>query len=138
MGLRNRDLNLIGASLYICEGTRARIDDKGRKNFSVEFTNKDPRTIKKFIEFLRKIIKAEENRIKAQLFIYPDHSESELIRYWSTLTNIPSSRFTKTIKLRQKNIRYKPNPLGTLKIRYHHKEHFLLIQDIITQIFGKK
>lgn len=138
MSLINRDLNLIGASLYICEGTRARIDNKGRKNFSVEFTNKDPRTIKIFLEFLRKVIKAEEERIKAQLFIYPDHNEEKLILYWSELTKIPIRRFTKTIQLRQKNIRYKPNPLGTLKIRYHHKKHFLVIQDIITQIFGKE
>ncbi len=136
MSLTIQDLEKIGASLYVCEGTRARIDNRGHKNLSVEFTNKDPRTIKLFLDFLRKVIKVEEVRVKAQLFIYPDHDEEKLIHFWSGLTDIPLFRFTKTIKLKQKNIRYKPNPLGTLKIRYHHKRHFLVIQDIIDRIFG--
>lgn len=134
--LNKRELTLIGATLYLCEGTKARIDKRGHKNFSVEFTNIDPNTIKMFLEFLRKVIKIDEKRLKAQLFFYPDHDKDKLIQYWSKLTKIPFIRFTKPIQLQQKNIRYKPNPLGTLKIRYHHKEHFLVIQGIINRIFG--
>lgn len=136
MNLSKGKLALVGAALYLCEGTRARIDNRGHKNFSVEFTNKDPRTIIAFMQFLRKVIKAQENRIKAELFIYPDHDEARLKKYWSGITKIPIGRFGQTIHLRQKNDRYKPNPLGTLKIRYFHKEHFLKIQGIIDSIFG--
>ena len=78
MKLSNKELKLIGATLYLCEGTRGRIDNKGRKNFSVEFTNKDPRAIKIYLQFLRKVVNAIENRIKAQLFVYPDHNEISL------------------------------------------------------------
>ena len=113
-----------------------RIDNRGWKIFAIEFTNKDPRAIKLFLKFLREIIFAEENRIKAELFIYPDHDEPKLVKYWSRITGIPLNRFNKTIRLRQKNPRYKPNPLGTLKIRYSHKKHFLRIQAIISKIFG--
>jgi len=138
MGLSNKNLKLIGASLYLCEGIKARVDNRGQKNFSVEFTNKDPRMIRLFLNFLRKIVKPDEERIKAQLFIYPDHKEEELIEFWSKITKIPFRRFTKTILLRQKNVRYKPNPLGTLKIRCHSKDHFLKIQNMIEEIFGKE
>lgn len=85
--------------------------------------------------FLRRIIKAEESRIKAQLFIYPDHDESHLLNYWSGVTDIPLGRFNQVIRLRQRNSKYKPSPFGTIKIRYTHKEHFLKIQGIINQIF---
>lgn len=137
MRLTKKELSLLGASLYLCEGTKARFAPKNHKIFSVEFTNKDPRTIKVFLEFLRKVIKINEKRLKAQLFYYTDHNKNKLMQFWSQLTDIPLNRFTKPILLKQKNIRYKPNPLGTLKLRYHHKEHFLEIQGIIDKIFGK-
>lgn len=137
MSLTREELALIGASLYICEGTKARPDKRKKgKNFSIELTNKDPRVISIFLEFLRRVVKAEERRIKLELFIYPDHSKRELEEYWSKKTKIPLNRFNKTITLTQKNSRYKPNPLGTAKIRYSHKEHFLRIQGIIENIFG--
>ncbi|MEK7573897.1 MAG: hypothetical protein AAB531_05765 [Patescibacteria group bacterium] len=124
--------------MYICEGTKLRTDNRNRKVHSVEFTNTDPRVIKLFLEFLRKIINAEEQRIKAELFIYPDHDEEGLIEFWSKSTKIPKERFNKTIRLKQKNYKFKPNPLGTFKIRYHHKKHFLRIQDMINESFGEE
>lgn len=132
----NRGIALIGASLYLCEGTRLRTDNRGFKQFAVEFTNKDPRAILLFLKFLRGYVHIQEERLKAQLFIYPDHKEIELLSFWSKSTEIPLSRFNKIIKLKQKNLRFKPNPLGTLKLRYHHKEHFLKISHLIEEIFG--
>ena len=138
MSLSAHDLSIIGASLYLCEGTKSRIDNRGYKQFSVEFTNKDPRAIEIFLDFLRKVIKVDEDRVKAELFIYPDLDGSKLLKYWSSVTKIPIIRFNKTICLPQKNGKFRPNPLGTLKIRYGHKEHFLKIQDIIVKVFGKE
>lgn len=135
--LSSKELSVIGEALYICEGTRKRIDNRGHTIQSVEFTNKDERTIKMFLRFLREVIKADEKRIKAELFIYPDHNESKLMDYWMKITSIPVSRFNKTIRLKQKNVRFKPNPFGTLKIRYCHKEHFLKINGIIETTFGE-
>ncbi len=136
----DKDLALIGSSLYLCEGTKARItkrtNGQKQKIFAIEFTNMDPRVISLFLRFLREVIKADEKRIKAELFIYPDHNELKLKEFWAQYTEIPLHRFNKTIKLRQKNLRFKPNPLGTLKIRYSHKEHFLKVQSIIDQVFG--
>lgn len=136
MKISRKDLILLGAALYVSEGTRARIYKNGKKIFSIEFTNKDPRLIKVFLRFLREIIKAYEERIKAELFIYPEHDEETLVNYWTEVTSIPKERFNKTIRLKQKNIKYIPNPLGTLKIRYHHKEHFHQLQSIIDRVFN--
>ncbi len=136
MVLSKRNLSLLGVSLYICEGTRMRIDNRGQKQYALEFTNKDPRTILVFLRFLREIIKIEEKRLKAQLFIYPDHNPTHLINFWSKLTDIPISRFNKIINLKQKNQKFKPNLLGTLKLRYHHKPHFLLVSKLIDKVFG--
>ncbi|MDO8620997.1 MAG: hypothetical protein Q7R31_01830 [Candidatus Levybacteria bacterium] len=142
MRLADRDLEIIGASIYLCEGTKERVvkrpNGQKQKIFAVEFTNIDPRVISLFLRFLRKIIKADEKRIKAELFIYPDHNEDKLIKFWANSTGIAIDRFNKTIQLEQKNFKYKPNPLGTLKIRYSHKKHFLKIQSIIKKIFGSE
>jgi len=130
-------LTFLGSALYLCEGTKARVSGNGHKIFAVEFTNKDERAVLIFLKFLREVIGADELRIKAELFIYPDHNEQNLVNYWSELTGISRNRFNKTILLKQKNIKFKPNPIGTLKVRYSHKEHFLKIQDIIDGIFGR-
>lgn len=136
----DKDLALIGSSLYLCEGTKARTvkraNGKIQRINAIEFTNMDPRVIKLFLRFLRRVIKADEKRIKAELFIYPDHDEAKLKNFWVKSTEIPLDRFNKTIRLKQKNFRFKPNPLGTLKVRYTHKEHFMKIQGIIEQVFG--
>lgn len=134
--LNTKELTLIGAALYLCEGTKARKLKNGRTHMAIEFTNKDPRAIKMFIKFLTRVIKAERNRVKAELFIYPDLDERKLIKFWSKVSGIPKQRFNKTIVLKQKNEKYKPNLLGTLKIRYTHKEHFLKLQGIIDEVFG--
>lgn len=135
MKLNKNSLKLAGLCLYKCEGTRLRIDNRGKKVHAIEFTNKEPAVIRIFMKFLRDILKAEEERIKGELFIYEDINKDNLEKYWSSVSGISLTRFNKTIILRQKNVRYKPNPLGTFKIRYTHKEHFLKLDGWINSIF---
>lgn len=135
MNISARELSLLGASLYLCEGTKERSLKRGGKVFAVEFTNTDARTINMFLRFLREIIGADESRIKAELFIYPDLNENDLKRYWSDETRISLDRFQKTIVFKQKKSVFKPSPFGTIKIRYSHKEHFLKIKKLIDEIF---
>ncbi len=136
MNLSRRELSILGASLYVCEGAKFRVDNRGWNHYVVEFTNSDPRTVILFLKFLRECLPVVEERIKAQLFVYPDLNEDELIQTWSGYTQIPKSRFNKSIHLIQRSGRFKPSRYGTMKIRYHHKEHFLKIQDIISKVFG--
>ncbi len=127
---------VLGAGLYACEGAKFRIDNRGWKHYDVDFTNNDPRLITIFLKFLRECINAPEDKIKAQLFIYPDHEESVVLRFWSKLTKIPLNRFNKVIRMVQRSGRFKPSEHGTLKIRYHHKENFLTIQGIISRVLA--
>lgn len=131
----NRELELLGAALYLGEGTKARKTNKGYI-YAIEFTNTDPRMIGVFMDFLRNVIHPVEERVKAQLFVYPDHNEEILKKKWEAITGIPKGRFQKSIMLRQSSGRFRPSELGIMKVRYNHKEHFLKLQGIINEVFG--
>ncbi|MDO8602507.1 MAG: hypothetical protein Q7O04_01495 [Candidatus Omnitrophota bacterium] len=137
MKLTKRDLKIIGAILYSCEGTKLR-RDKRRKNeiyyWAIEFTNSNPKLIKLFATFLRKIIKIEENKLKGQLIVYNDIQKKKLEKFWSTISGIPLFNFNKTVILSAKNSLYKPNPNGTFKVRYHSKEVFKRLDRILNSI----
>jgi hypothetical protein len=132
-----RELTILGASLYVCEGTKARRDYRreGAYIYSIEFTNSDPRIIKIFSLFLRTIIKADWNRVRVQLFLYPDLNEKDVKSIWSKASGIPLEQFQKTINLKKKLGRFKANPLGTCKIRYSCKDAFLRLQEIIEKMW---
>lgn len=133
----NRDLMLAGAMIYACEGTKARKDSRyeNRYIYAIELTNSRPETIKLFAKFLREVLVVKEERLRGQLFLYPDHNQEELIQYWSRVSGIATSQFQKVILLKQKNSKYKPNPLGTFKIRYNHKVDFFRLQDMISEVW---
>jgi hypothetical protein len=130
----NKELSIIGAILYSCEGTKLRRDKRRKNNvyhWVIEFTNCDLHLVKLFVEFLHRIIKIDESRLKGQLFIYDDLEKDLLEKKWSAITLIPLGNFNKTIMLKSKNERYKPNPNGTFKIRYHSKEAFKKLDSLI-------
>jgi hypothetical protein len=135
----NKELSIAGAILYCCEGTKLR-RDKRRKNdvyhWVIEFTNSNSNLIRLFLSFLRKIIKIDESRLKGQLFIYDDLDKKMLEGRWSKITGICLNNFNKTIVFRSKNFKYKPNPNGTFKIRYHSKEAFQKLRAITHRMLG--
>jgi len=129
-----KELSIIGAILYRCEGTQLR-RDKRRKNevyhWVIEFTNSDPLLIKLFLDFLRRVIVIDETRLKAQLFIHNDLDKLGLQRKWSKIAGIPLKNFNKTIVLRSKGPNARLSRYGTLKIRYHSKEAFQRFSELI-------
>jgi hypothetical protein len=128
-------LEIIGAMLYVCEGTKARIDKRyNRLIYSVELTNTDDKIIVIFCIFLREIIDAKWDRVKGQVFYYPDQNERVLVEYWSNKSGIPVDQFNKSI-LMKSNPRFKPNKFGTFKVRYNCKDDFLKLQGIINKIW---
>ncbi len=135
--MNKEKLSILGASLYVCEGTKARRDYR-RKNgyiYSIELTNSDPLVIKCFSKFLKKIIKADWSRVRGQLFLYPDLEEEKIKKIWSKGSEIPLNQFQKSIYLKQKRGKFKHNPLGTFKIRYTCKEDFIKLQKIIEKVW---
>lgn len=135
----NKELSIIGAVLYSCEGTRLRLDKRSKNNvyyWAIEFTNSNFNLIKLFVEFLKKVIKIDKRRLKGQLFIYSDLNKKNLALQWSKVSGIPLTNFNKTIVLKAKNIKYKPNPNGTFKVRYYSKEAFHKLESLIKKIVG--
>jgi hypothetical protein len=135
--MNKKDLTILGASLYACEGTKARRDYRSKNRFiySIELTNSDPRIIKSFSLFLKKIIKADWSRVRGQIFLYPDLSERKLKATWSKASEIPLSQFQQSIVLKEKTGKFKANPLGTFKLRYSCKEDFLKLQEMIENLW---
>lgn len=133
----SKKLTLIGAMLYVCEGTKARRDYRSKDRFiySIEITNSDPKIINIFSRFLSEIIKADWGRVKGQLFYYPDLNQEKLVDYWSEVSHVPKNNFQKSILLKAKNGKFKANSLGTFKLRYSCKNDFLKLQKIIDNIW---
>ncbi|HEY4520730.1 MAG TPA: hypothetical protein VJJ72_02945 [Candidatus Paceibacterota bacterium] len=133
----SRELTILGASLYACEGTKARRDFRTPNgyNYSIELTNSDPNIIRIFSLFLRRIIKADWKRVKGQLFLYPDLNENDLKIVWSKASGIPFTQFQKSIYLKKKISKFKPSPFGTFKLRYPCKSDFLKLQSMINDIW---
>jgi len=90
-----KELKLLGAALYLSEGTKLRVDNRGWKYYDVEFTNTDPRMMRVYSDFARRVLKLSEEKLRVQVFVYPDHDERESISFWSKTLNIPVKQFTK-------------------------------------------
>lgn len=138
--MNKTELELAGAILYKCEGTKLRKDKRYLNGntfyYAIEFTNSDPELIKLFLEFLRKIIKIDESKIKCEIFGYPDLNIVKLENFWSKITKIPLANFQKTILIKRKNFKFKPNPWGTCKIRYSNKESYKRLNQVIINNLG--
>lgn len=135
--MTKKNLTIAGAMIYACEGTKARRDFRytNRYIYAIELTNSRPETVSLFSIFLKEILKVDWTKVRGQLFLYPDHDKEKLIQYWAEVSSIPISQFQQIISLTQKNSKYKPNPLGTFKIRYNNKVDFFKLQKIITGVW---
>ncbi len=128
-----RDLRLLGVALYACEGTKLRIDKRsGKPYYAIEFTNSDPKLIKLFLEFLRKIIGIEESKLKGLLLVYDDAKKRRAEKYWSDYLNIPLSQFNKTV-IHPSRGRNNLSPTGTFKIRYYSKTKRMLLETMVKE-----
>ena len=116
--LNRRDLFIGGVSMYWSEGETY----PGSDNLS--FINSDPKMILFMLKWFREICKVPNNRFSLQVKINEIHKNriKEIENYWSRLTAIPLTQFTKTIliKAKSKKIYLNPNEyFGTLRIAVH-------------------
>ena len=103
--------------------------------YAIEFTNSDPKIVALFRRFMVEQLGIDPKKIKGQLFLYPDLNQREVVEEWSRATEVPSNQFQKIIMLKAKVTKFKPNPLGTFKIRYSGKEKYLKLQSIIDGVW---
>ncbi len=131
--ITERELLVLGAALYWGEGTKYE-----RKNGSIAlvFTNSDPEMILVFMEFLRRILKIPEERIRAGIHMY-SQAETDIQKtrqYWSEITNLPAARFyisqlvsgASSLKRDKKRL-----PYGTLAIRVNDRKIFFRVKGMM-------
>ena len=99
--LTDRELWLIGVSLYWGEGSKEKSDRPGS---GVKFSNSDPKMIKVFLKWLFDIILEKKENIYLEIYIH-DNCRSrlkEVINYWSNQTGFSKDKFSRIYFKRNK------------------------------------
>lgn len=113
--LSHRDLFILGIALYWGEGYKS-----GNKECGL--TNSDPVIIQAFIFWLKKIYSVQEKDLILRVSLNESHRGrvSLVEQYWSRVTNIPPSQFTKTSLIRSRSKKTFSNldvHFGTLRVK---------------------
>ena len=116
INLELAELKGFGLGLYWGEG------NKKNKN-SIKLANTDPGLIKKFLEFLIKILGVKKENIKFSLQVFSDIDPKEAKQFWIEKLKIKENQFYNKITITQSgkvgNYREK-NRYGVLTIYYHN------------------
>lgn len=109
-----KELKLMGIALYWAEGY------KGQACKGVEFTNTDAAMIKLMMRWFREICNVRESQFRIRLQVHSIKNIDKVKNYWSEISGIPLSQFTKPyIKISPTSKRKVGNltPYGTCSIR---------------------
>lgn len=88
--LKNNSLFLAGLMLYWGEG------DSKIENCQVRLSNTDPEMIRMFSNFLQQTCLVPLEKIRCSLILYPDLKDQKCKTFWSQVSGIPETQFTKT------------------------------------------
>lgn len=102
---KNKELEIIGLTLWVTEGDRTQLS----------LSNGNPSIIKKYLEFLRKACRLNEEKIRAVIHCHDTLPYNQCVKYWSKLTSIPEYRFRKPYIKKDKGGRRK-YPYGIVRI----------------------
>lgn len=134
--LSDRELLLVGAALYWGEGTKRQ--RKGA-NPIVGFSNSDPEMIRVFLQFVRRILRTPEERIRAGIHLYDEQKIAATRKYWAAVTGLPEERFyiSRLVSRASLGKRGKDRlPYGTLNIRISNRKAFYRIMGLLEGLTG--
>lgn len=96
--------------LYWGEGSKT--------GYRVAFINSDPTMVATFIKLLRLSFSLDESKFRALVHIHEYHNEAQIKNFWSNITGIPLSQFTKSyLKPHTKKV-IRQGYKGALRIAY--------------------
>ncbi len=128
-----RDLRMLGIGLYWGEGYKKLKSVLGvtKTVHPLSLSNSDAKLIKAYILFLTKVCKVPSKKIRAGVRIYEHQNAEHIIKYWSRITGLPSSQFTKPyIGVSKSSLRKKPYnslPYGTIRIDVYDTSLFYTV-----------
>jgi len=102
---------LILAVLFWTEGSKSTKE--------ISFINSDPQMISTFLRLLRACYSISESKFRCLLHAHEYHDVPRQLKYWSQLTNIPLTQFSKTYLKPNTGKRKKTNYPGSLRVRYY-------------------
>lgn len=125
---QNSFIKGLGLGLYWGEGTKA-------DNHSVRLSNSDPFLIKYFLQFLKKIYKINEEKLRFSLHIFSDINPTQALQYWCEELKVGPEKFLKTqvVNLHRKGTYKKKSKYGVITIIFLNKK----LRDIINQELTK-
>lgn len=125
---REKGLYIAAIMLYWAEGAK-------RTDHCVDFANSDEKMIMLFLDFLRKICRVDESKLRVLLYCYSNQEVTDLISYWSRLLRIPKNQFIKPFVRRDFDQgRVNRMEKGLVHIRYHDKKLLMHIKAKIDTI----
>jgi len=109
--LSEREFLVAGVALYAGEGAKA--------DGYVRFANSDPRMIFFYCCWLRRFFEIDESRLRIGLYLHEGLDLDAAIIYWSALTAIPPSQFSKPYRaVPDPSIRHAKHVHGCVTVRY--------------------
>ena len=103
---------LLASVLFWCEGTKGRLARVG-------FTNSDPKMVEFFFKCLRKGFEIKEEKFRIVVHLHSYHNEKTQIEFWSRVTGVPKSNFTKSFKKKNSGKRIRKDYQGCVSLRYY-------------------
>lgn len=109
--MSKRDRFIAGVAIYAGEG--------GKTDRDISFVNADPQFIKFMMGWFREFCDVSAEKFRGSLYIHDDLDEKKALSYWSKLTGIPLSQFTKSYiaKNNPNRLRNKKHLMGIFRIK---------------------
>lgn len=109
--LNKNYFKLLSAFLYWGEGSK--------NSNCVSFINSDPVMMKTFVTLLRKSFEIDERKLRVLLHLHDYHNEVELKQFWSKVTEVPISQFSKIYQKKHTQNTIKDGYKGCCRLRYY-------------------
>ena len=90
-----------------------------KTGYRTSFINSDPAMVATFLKLLRKSFSIDESKLRALVHIHEYHNDPEIKEYWSKITSIPLSRFTKSYLKPHSQKVIRPGYKGAIRIAYY-------------------
>lgn len=106
-------MKVLCSMLYWCEGSKS-INDS-----DFAFTNSDPTMVKTFLQLLRSGFVIDEHKLRVHMHLHEYHAVVKQLDFWSKVTNIDRSQFTKAHISSNTSKHIREEYQGCIRIRYH-------------------